>query len=765
MKTILTLLLLTGLALSAQTPPGNGAPAAPIPAPVTVRETNAAPSGLPAFPAPTPGQRRVRGVETNRPAASPGLPGALPAATVPGANPPATPPAAPAAGLPAPGAAKPAATPSTTPAPVAAVAEEVMFAPKTISYTGAELGQVLQKYAELIGRNLLRAPTAEQALKTPIFFVNQTPLTRTEAMQAYQVVLAMNGVSLVEVGEKFLKVVTSQEATATGQKPVIATSTNQLPEMGQFVTYIVQLKYAKPAEMVPVLTPFQSGKIANAIFGIEGTPTLVLRDFTENVKRMLEMIEKVDIGVPSEFESEVIPIKFAKAEEIASALSSLSGSGTTTTVGTRATSGSGGPSGIGTRPGMGGYQQGVGGMTTPSALGTVGSTGTPSGGGSFSDRINQIINRAAKSGASGSGDFQIIGPNKIVADVRSNSLMVFASHGDMQTIKKIIDQLDVVLAQVLIETVIMDVSLSDSKSFGLSYLQKPQSVGNLTAIGGLNNVGFLSQNSFSALTNGVSSLGGGLSYFGRLGQDLDVTLTALAGDSSVKVIQKPRIMTSHATMGSIFIGSTVPYVSSTYYGGGYGGGPSSSYQQLRVGINLQVTPYVNQDGLVVMHIDEAIDELGKSVPITGVGDVPSTVSRTLSGEVAVQDRETIVLGGFIRSSGSEGRSGVPILKDIPLLGMLFNKTEKSKDRSELMVLMRPTVLRTPELAARHTADEKSRLPLIRKAEAENAAEESKRIKGADKELGPSRHAEVYLPGSTPGTNAVRDAKGFLPPPQ
>lgn len=755
-KTILSLLLLSSLVLSAQTPPSEDAPAAPdearknaerIAAAATNAPAATAP-GFPALPTTTPIKRSPRG-------AVPAAPGGFPAPVT--SVPPVVNPTPSAATAPAPVGVPPTAD-APNPAPAAAPtkpAEEVILA-KGYNYQGAELYQVLAKYAEMVGRSVLRTPTLPNP---PIFFVNETPLTKTEAMQAHEALFAMNNVALIMVGEKFIKAMPMAEAIAAGQKPLLTTNAVELPELGQYVTHIVQLKYVKPSEMLQVLQPFQ--KMGNAVFPIDSSQILVLRDFTENVKRMLEMIEKVDITYQSEFESEVIPIKFAKAEEIASALSALSGSGSATTVGSRPTGGASSP---GTRPGMGGYN-------TPGTTGIQGSqpgavgnpTGTPSGGGSFSDRINQLISRAAKT--SGSGDFQIIGPNKIVADVRSNSLMVFASKADMITIKKIVDQLDVVLAQVLIETIILDVTLTDGHSAGISYLQKnPTTSGQFTGIGAINNTGFLNQSAFSALTNGTSTLPGGFSYLANFGGDLDVTLSAVASDSNVKVVQKPRIMTSHATAASVFIGSTVPYVSASYYGGGYGGGPSSSYQQLRVGINLTVTPYINQDGLVVMKIEEAIDEISGSVPITGVGDVPTTTSRTLSAEVAVGDRETIVLGGFIRSSGTESKSGVPILKDIPLLGNLFNSSSKNKTRNELLVLMRPTVLRTPQLAAAQTSVEKSRLPGIRHAEAESEAYEAKRIKSADKKLGPSVSPVVPPPAKTEGTTG-RDKAGYLPVPQ
>jgi general secretion pathway protein D len=211
-------------------------------------------------------------------------------------------------------------------------------------------------------------------------------------------------------------------------------------------------------------------------------------------------------------------------------------------------------------------------------------------------------------------------------------------------------------------------------------------------------------------------------------------------------------MTSHAKAASVFIGETVPYISSTYYGGGYNGGPSSSYQQMSVGIGLNVTPFINPDGLVVMTIDETIDDISGYTTVDG-NSVPNTTHRTLSDEIAVRDRETIVLGGFIKSSKTNNKTGMPILKDIPLLGMFFSSTTKSKERDELLVLMRPTVLKTPEMAAAHTAEEKRRLPGIRQAEAEDQAYEDKRAKQAEDAL--KQKAEKP---------SGQDAQGFRPMP-
>jgi len=633
-------------------------------------------------------------------------------------------------------------------AATAGPAAEEMIPAGQINFVAADLNNVLTIYSELVGRTILRPAN----LGAPqIVLKTQTPLTKSEAIQALDAVLALNGIAMLNVGDKFVKAVpvaqANQEAKAFDDR-----AAEDLPEFGQYTTHVVQTRFIKPTELAPVLQQF--AKIPNSILSVDSSQILVLRDYAENVKRMLEMIAKVDVAVPSEFISEVIPIKYALASDIASAISSLGGGGSGGSVGQRSTgtrtgtTRPGGTGASGANP-YGGTQPGM----SPGAMGAPGTPGA-AGGSSFSDRLQQIIKRAATP----TGDLQLLGYTKIIADERMNALLIFATREDMKMIKDIVEKLDVVLAQVLIETIIMDVGLEDRFDFGVSGVQTPRDFsGDFTGAGGANANKFFNF-AGSGNTNAAGDLlGSGLRYFGRINDDIFISLEAMASDGRASVIQKPRIQTSHATPAAIFIGETVPYVTSTYFGGGFGGGPSSSFSQLRVGIGLNVTPFINPDGLVVMQIDQTIDEISGATPIEGVGNVPNTTSRTLSAEIAVLDNESILLGGFIRNADSTTKSGVPFLKDIPLLGYLFRSTSEQKKRTELMVLMRPTVLRTPELAAMQVDIEKARLPGVIEAERrvkeyeDQAAAQAAR--GRDpkgfKETRPFTDAEMKLFGTPP----------------
>jgi len=643
-----------------------------------------------------------------------------------------------------------------------------------INLKGATVDEFLTLYAETVNRTILRPAT----LPAPTFTVrNQTPLTMREAIQLFDALLGINGIAIINVDDKFAKAVPLAEAPQGGQV-ISEGDASALPEMGQFVTHVVQLKYVKPSEMLPIIQPF--AKIPNSILPIEANGILVIRDFSENVKRMLEMIAKVDVSIPAEYISEVIPIKYALAGDIATALNSLSGSSSGTSVGSAGGSGrtaSRGAFGSGTAGGPGGtgnYNQ----AGRTGGIGTVGTVGNTQGGGTFTERLRNIINRA--SAPTASGDITVIGETKIIADERTNSLLVYASRQDMETIKDVISKLDVVLAQVLIESIILGVSDTDGLEFGISASQNPKSIGrNAVGAGVANNSDDLLGTGVQwfqdqAASNALSSIPvlGGLNYFSQLNEDWNVALRALASDGKTEVIQRPVIMTTHATPGQFFVGNTVPYVTSSYYGGSSLYGPSSSYQQLRVGIQLTVTPFINPDGIVVMKIDQAIEEIDGSTAIEGVGDVPNTASRTLSADVTVRDRDTIVLGGFIRDTSTKTHSGVPILKDIPLLGMLFRSNSSDKDRRELLVLMRPTVLKTPELAAMGSTIERERMQGINKfvnrlqednVEFDQRLDELSKAK-TEKPVDPETQSMLDAIHSTPEP-AVPAPKPEAPPPQ
>jgi len=665
---------------------------------------------------------------------------------------PVNPPAPPAPPTPGNAAAAAPANPAGAP-----LAMDAVIPMADLQLVNMPLEQFLEIYANYVNRTILRAaalPNLNVTLQA------QTPLTVVEAIQAMDSVLSLNGYTTIPVGEKFVTFVPSANALQEGAAFLTITDAADLPEANQYITHIKQLKHILPSEAVPMLTPM--AKNAAGIVALDVSKTLVLRDNSSNIKRMLELLERIDIKPDEDYKLKVIPIRYGKVEEIYATMQDLI---------TGSSSPRQSPSGTSRTSGRTSSSQGSTGRTS-SSRGSVRSLqnrpSTSSTSNSFRNRLQGIVNRAA------GGDIQILENARIIPDYRSNSLIVFANEEDMVKIDEIVGHVDNLLAQVLIEAIIVNVTLTDGMNTGMNaFMHSAAGPGDTRHIGGFMNggpstagaapttptdaadaadAGNVVAAAGSALnTLGAGALAGGFSYISRYDNSLEFAISALASNSTAKVLQTPRVQTSHAVPATFFNGEQVPYQGSSGYGGGYGGyggygggyggyGGGGYTQFLNVGITLDVTPYITPDDLVVMDIQQTISELDGFIDMGGGQQgssgqkAPQTTEREASSTISVRDGDTILLGGFIRDAKTDTESGVPFLKDIPLLGSLFKSQSATSKRSELLVLIRPTILKTPEDAALMVSQERQRLPGIREAEAEFKAAEEARRRKVDKKL-------------------------------
>ena len=645
------------------------------------------------------------------------------------------------------------------------------------------LEQFLELYANYVKRTILRAsalPNLNVTLKA------QTPLTVEEAVQAMDSVLSLNGYTTIPVGEKFVTFVPSANALQEGAAFSTITSADELPEANQYITHITQLKHILPSEAVPMLTPM--AKNAAGIVALDVSKTLVLRDNSSNIKRMLELLERIDIKPDEDYKLKVIPIRYGKVEEIYATMQDLitgsssprpSSSGSSSTLGRTSNSRTSGRTSSSSS--RGGSVRSL--QNRPST--------SSSSSNSFRSRLQGIVNRAA------GGDIQILENARIIPDYRSNSLIVFANEEDMVKIDEIVGHVDNLLAQVLIEAIIVNVTLTEGMSTGMNaFMHNAEGPGDTRHIGGFMNGGPSTAGAAPATpppanagggnqggqggqggaadagnvvaaagsvlnTLGAGALAGGFSYISRYDNSLEFAMSAIANNSTAKVLQTPRVQTSHAVPATFFNGEQVPYQGSSGYGGGYGGyggygggyGGGGYTQFLNVGITLDVTPYITPDDLVVMDIQQTISELDGFIDMGGGQQgsagmkAPQTTEREASSTISVRDGDTILLGGFIRDAKTDTESGVPFLKDIPLLGNLFKSQSSTSKRSELLVLIRPTILKTPEDAALMVSQERMRLPGIREAEAEFKAAEEARLRKVEKKLTKKPVLKLQLPTS------------------
>lgn len=636
-----------------------------------------------------------------------------------------------------------------------------------------------QVYGPLVKRTVLRAQGLPQV---KISIDTQTALSEDEEVQMWDTVLALNGITMIPQGEKFVTAVLVAQALQEGAK-FSNKPADQYAEASQFVTHVVQLKHVAIEEAVPTITPF--AKNANGIVALASTKTLVLRDYAINVKRMLEVLAKVDIEVEEDFQLEVIPIKYGKVDEIYATLTSVIGGGGVSGTPGGGVGGAGGVGGMG--GGMGGRRGGMGGvggmgsgmnqfggggqfggMNQLGGAGRLGNSGRLGGQqlggginqpgsavntGSFQNRFNAMGRGGAGAGAGYGGLSELLQTVSITADQRSNSLIVYGNKKDIAKLREVLVKVDTLLPQVLVEAIIMEVNLSAGWNYGISAAQRPAQFGdNANNRGGgvVNNPSgaplgtgseFLKQLGRSTgsgvgtnVVNGIpATSGSGLSYFAQIGQNWDIAINAIAADSRVNVIQRPRVITSHATPGSFFVGSEVPFVSGSFFGGGSFGNSQSITRQ-QVGVGLNVTPFITPDNLVVMQIDQTVDNLGSNLDLGNGLSAPTTQTRSASSFVTVRDKDAVLLGGYITTSTDKQKSGVPLLKDIPYLGAAFSKRSQNSSRTELMILIRPSILATPTDAGEVADQERQRLPGVRVAEKEFENNEKAEARKAKRQL-------------------------------
>ncbi|WP_165954173.1 type II secretion system secretin GspD [Seongchinamella unica] len=304
------------------------------------------------------------------------------------------------------------------------------------------------------------------------------------------------------------------------------------------------------------------------------------------------------------------------------------------------------------------------------------------------------------------------GEISILAYAETNALLISATPTDYLEVEKAIEKLDVLPMQVLIEASIVEVTLGDNLEYGLQWFFTG-SVGDYSEIGGLNipASGDVSDGLEGVLDDPVNFT---YALFDAAGTR--ALLNAVAGDSRLDVLSAPSLMVLDNHTAVIRVGDQVPIrttettnTSSAFVDpdGRIGSNITSQIQYRDTGVTLEVTPRVNAGGMVMLDITQRVDDVDETQ--TSNIDSPTILQREITTSVAVQSRETIVLGGLIREGKEEEESGIPLLKDIPGLGALFRTTRISEAKTELVVMITPSAVANQSDARRVTDEYKAKL--------------------------------------------------------
>ncbi len=297
-----------------------------------------------------------------------------------------------------------------------------------------------------------------------------------------------------------------------------------------------------------------------------------------------------------------------------------------------------------------------------------------------------------------------IGDIRVVADEFNNTILVWSTGSQFRKIESSLKRLDVAPIQVLIEASIIEVTLNDSLKYGVEWMFKNRGVSingrDYTGVGNFG--GLASANASTTVLGSTDSPTFTYSLFNGAG-NIGARIRALAGDTQVKMLSSPSVMVMDNHPATISVGEQIPvrsadYMSTANTTNNY---ITSNYQLKDTGVILNVTPSVNSGNMVSLQIDQSVID---SAGIDTATNQTKFSNRQLTSKLAVRSGESIVMGGLIKDRTENTDQGIPLLKDIPIIGKAFSSTEKAKARTELLLIMTPRVVRT-DIDVREVSDE------------------------------------------------------------
>ncbi len=611
--------------------------------------------------------------------------------------------------------------------------------PVTLNFINAEIDAVAKTLATLSGHNVVVDPR----VKGTITLTSNVPVAPSQALRLFAAQLRTQSFALVESAGLYLVV---PEADAKLQSGGV--SAGAVPASnGQIVTQIFQLNHESANNLVPILRPLISPN--NTVNVNPGTNALVITDYADNLQRLARIIAALDVANATGVE--VIPLKNALATDLVPMLQRLLDAGAAsggapaagqtdatfkTTVMAEPRSNSlilraantarmtlarsliaqlDQPTDKGPNAASGNihvvYLKNADSTKLAATLRAAISAQGNAAGGANSAMVSGMTNtnNTANNAAGGGGanaSFTSAGGQpstggQIQADPSTNSLIITAPEPQYRQLRAVIDKLDARRAQVFVESLIAEVSAEKAAEFGVQW-QGPLGgkgdtniglLGTNFRVGGANLISLATQGASgtvapsSGLNIGVAHNNNGTYVLGFLARFLQTT-----GDGNV--LSTPNLLTLDNEEAKIVIGQNVPFVTGQYTNNNNAAGSVNPFQTIErkdVGLTLRVKPQISENGTVKLQIYQEVSRLDPASINSATGLI--TNKRSIESSVLVEDGGIVVLGGLLQDDFGNSQERVPGLGDVPLFGNLFRADSRSRKKTNLMVFLRPVVVR------------------------------------------------------------------------
>ncbi|HZS62194.1 MAG TPA: secretin N-terminal domain-containing protein [Gemmatimonadaceae bacterium] len=555
-----------------------------------------------------------------------------------------------------------------------------------INYVNAELGDVIRSLAAVMGVNVVLADVPSRR----ITFQTAEPVPASQAGAVLEGILEAQGMVLVQTGP-VAQVMPEDKRPSTG--PIHTGKDLPTPPPLGLVTQIVPLDYVRADEIVQLLSKVQS-KIAR-VEVVPRSNAVLVTDRGVNVARYLDLIRPVDVKTAGEagLSTYVYALKHANAVELATTLGQVFGA-TVAQVAPRQRVQA--LEGKGLSGALGNMQQRQNQSFNQRLASDAGATTAPT------VEVAAPADSSSRGGGSRSG---LVGGTMIVPDQATNALVIRTAPPNFAVLQETIDRLDVRPPQVLLEVLIAEINLDRNTSTGINWqlyshagLQGDSTRGVLGGFGSQNFTG----------DSGLTSLGGlGIRVVSLATLNVRALLQAVAAHTSFRVLSAPRVLALNNEQARILVGSEVPFTSATI------SGITSSVDQVvdyrDVGTQLTVLPQINADGYVTLRLLQEVSELS-STTLAAAQNAPIITTREAETSAIVKSGRTVVIGGLISSSRNLTETGIPILKDIPLIGGLFKDRTLDRAKSELAIFLTPYVVFSDEQADSVLQQERKKMP-------------------------------------------------------
>ncbi|MCB9061858.1 MAG: type II secretion system secretin GspD [Halobacteriovoraceae bacterium] len=595
---------------------------------------------------------------------------------------------------------------------------ETAFGPEMIEkfeYTDVSLMDLTKDMQKLTGLNLI----LDTDLKGKVSIMAPAPITVGDAWKAYLTALNMKNYSIVKTGA-FYKIISDRDVRYTTTKMYTGP---YVPNTDNYVMRVIPLKNVDATQVTRAFRPFMSRQ--GRVLEIKQTNTIIIQDTGHNINRLMRLIRFVD--VPGYEETlQIIKVKHSSAQEIATLLDKILQSGNSSrsrrTRSKRSSSESEDISKIIAEPrtnsiiamanadGAKRLRELIQKLDTKQASSTSGQIHVyylnHGDAKTLAETLNKLVtgqvkkkttSRFAKRSADEDETALFNNQVKITADEKNNALVITAAPTDYLTIKSVIHKLDVPRDQVYVEAIIMETTVRNTNSFGVSLLGAYGSGAKFWGVGDSQGdiIGLLTQSSLS-LGQFFVGLGAGKTRTLKLGNtDVSVNsvnglIKAIASNSNTNVLATPQIMAIDNEEATFSVGDEIPIPKTTIANNQ----TQVSTDTQDVKLTLKITPQINKASRYIkMKIDQDIRdfsnvELPQSLQNSGV----AIKTRKTVTTVNVRDKDTIAMGGLMRDRINETVAKVPLLGDIPILGWLFKNKKKDVEKVNMIFFLTPTIL-------------------------------------------------------------------------